>query len=61
MVSHDLPVIAHICERVGIMHQGVILEELSNSDLRNLQAQNDYTKMFFEASIEPIAHREERV
>ncbi|GAA5108229.1 ABC transporter ATP-binding protein [Bartonella jaculi] len=61
MVSHDLPVIAHICERVGIMHHGVILEELSNSDLRNLHAQNDYTKMFFEASIEPIAHREERV
>ncbi|WP_409360857.1 ABC transporter ATP-binding protein [Bartonella heixiaziensis] len=61
MVSHDLPVIAHICERVGIMHHGVILEELSNSDLRNLHAQNDYTKMFFEASIEPIAHREERI
>ncbi|EJF82891.1 ABC transporter ATP-binding protein [Candidatus Bartonella washoeensis] len=61
MVSHDLSVIAHICERVGIMHQGVILEELGNNDLRNLHAQSDYTKMFFEASIEPIAHREERV
>ncbi|WP_336288045.1 ABC transporter ATP-binding protein [Bartonella sp. CB60] len=61
MVSHDLPVIAHICERVGIMHKGVILEELSNDDLRNLHAQHDYTKMFFEASIEPISHKEGRV
>ncbi|WP_455476418.1 ABC transporter ATP-binding protein [Bartonella sp. B17] len=61
MVSHDLPVIAHICERVGIMHRGIILEELSNSDLRHLRAKNDYTKMFFEASIDSIACREERV
>ncbi|WP_455481679.1 ABC transporter ATP-binding protein [Bartonella sp. B35(2025)] len=61
MVSHDLSVIAHICERVGIMHRGVILEELSNNDLRNLRAKNDYTKRFFETSIEPIAYREERV
>ncbi|EJF75625.1 ABC transporter ATP-binding protein [Bartonella alsatica] len=61
MVSHDLAVVAHICERVGIMHKGIILEELSNDDLRNLHAQHDYTKIFFEASIEPIVHREERV
>ncbi|EJF83065.1 ABC transporter ATP-binding protein [Bartonella rattimassiliensis] len=61
MVSHDLAVIAHICERVGIMHKGIILEELSNDELRNLHAQHGYTKEFFEASIEPIVHREERV
>ncbi|MBX4335128.1 ABC transporter ATP-binding protein [Bartonella raoultii] len=61
MVSHDLAVVAHICERVGIMHKGIILEELSNDDLRNLHAQHDYTKMFFEASIEPVVHRDERV
>ncbi|AFR26615.1 ABC transporter ATP-binding protein [Bartonella quintana] len=61
MVSHDLAVVAHICERVGMMHQGIILEELGNDDLRNLHARNDYTKMFFEASIKPIPHREERV
>ncbi|EJF93459.1 ABC transporter ATP-binding protein [Bartonella taylorii] len=61
MVSHDLAVVAHICERVGIMHKGIILEELSNNDLRNLHAHNDYTKMFFEASIDPIAYKEARV
>ncbi|WP_273758425.1 ABC transporter ATP-binding protein [Bartonella sp. AU55XJBT] len=60
MVSHDLAVVAHICERVGIMHKGIILEELSNDELRNLHAQHDYTKVFFEASIEPIVHREQR-
>ncbi|MET3590197.1 peptide/nickel transport system ATP-binding protein [Bartonella silvatica] len=58
MVSHDLAVVAHICERVGIMHKGIILEELSNDDLRNLHAQHNYTKMFFEATIEPVVHRE---
>ncbi|WP_336294215.1 ABC transporter ATP-binding protein [Bartonella sp. CB169] len=61
MVSHDLAVVAHICERVGIMHKGVILEELSNENLRNLHAQHGYTKMFFEASIEPIVHKDEMV
>ncbi|WP_336276477.1 ABC transporter ATP-binding protein [Bartonella sp. CB178] len=61
MVSHDLPVVAHICERVGIMHQGIILEELSNDDLRHLRAKNDYTKMFFKASADPISRREKKV
>lgn len=60
MVSHDLPVVAHICERIGIMHQGVILEELSNSNLRHLRAQHDYTKMFLKASTKPISCEEER-
>ncbi|MDD9333437.1 MAG: ATP-binding cassette domain-containing protein, partial [Bartonella sp.] len=60
MVSHDLAVIAHICERAGIMHKGVIIEELSNNDLRRLHAKDDYTKMFFKSSIEAIVHREER-
>ncbi|MCL6229303.1 ABC transporter ATP-binding protein [Bartonella bilalgolemii] len=60
MVSHDLAVIAHICERAGIMHKGMIIEELSNDDLRRLHSKNDYTKMFFKSSIEAIVHKEER-
>ncbi|AQX28850.1 ABC transporter ATP-binding protein [Bartonella sp. JB63] len=60
MVSHDLSVIAHMCRRAGIMHKGVILEELSNNNLRHLHAKNDYTKMFFETSIEPIFHKEKK-
>ncbi|MCZ2204126.1 ABC transporter ATP-binding protein [Bartonella sp. A05] len=58
MVSHDLSVIAHICSRVGMMHKGSISEELSNNDLRHLRAKNDYTKIFFAASIESIACKE---
>ncbi|MCZ2328736.1 ABC transporter ATP-binding protein [Bartonella sp. F02] len=61
MVSHDLPVVAHICDRVGIMHQGVILEELSNDDLRQFHAKTDYTKMFFAASIQSCLSQEDRV
>jgi len=51
MVSHDLAVVAFLCERVGMMHQGIILEELSNEDLRSARAQHDYTKEFLRASI----------
>lgn len=58
MVSHDLSVIAHICDRVGIMHKGIISEELSNDDLRHSRAKNDYTKIFFAASINSIMCRE---
>ncbi|UXM96596.1 ABC transporter ATP-binding protein (plasmid) [Bartonella sp. HY329] len=54
MVSHDLAVIAHICDNAGIMHHGVILEELSNDDIRHSRAKMPYTKEFLEASIEPI-------
>jgi len=50
MVSHDLTVVAFICQRIGIMYQGVILEELSNKALRQTQAQHSYTKEFLEAS-----------
>jgi len=50
MVSHDLAVVAFICERIGIMHQGIILEELSNEALRASQAQHNYTREFLAAS-----------
>lgn len=59
MVSHDLAVIAHICERAGIMHQGRIIEELSAEQIRHFQAREDYTRAFLEASIEAVARREE--
>ncbi|ALE03552.1 ABC transporter ATP-binding protein [Bartonella ancashensis] len=58
MVSHDLAVVSHICERIGIMHKGSVLEELSNEDLRRLCAKNDYTKMFFRASTKAVSRGE---
>jgi len=51
MVSHDLAVVAFICQHIGFMHQGVILEELSDEALRLRQARHPYTKEFLAASL----------
>lgn len=56
MVSHDLAVVAHICERVGVMHKGIILEELTADDLRQSRASAPYTQEFLQASVEAVAH-----
>lgn len=51
MVSHDLPVIGHMCDRLAVMRQGEIVEVLSRDDLRALRAGHDYTKSLLEASV----------
>jgi ABC-type dipeptide/oligopeptide/nickel transport system, ATPase component len=50
MVSHDLAVVAHMCDRVAIMQHGRILEELSSDALRAGDVREDYTKSFLAAS-----------
>lgn len=50
MVTHDLPVVTHLCSRVGIMHQGRLLEELSADNLRHGIAHENYTRQFLAAS-----------
>ncbi|WP_454854946.1 ABC transporter ATP-binding protein [Rhizobium binxianense] len=59
MVSHDLAVIAHMCERAGIMYRGEILEEFSAGQIRDSKAKEDYTREFLQASIEAVARRPE--
>jgi len=60
MVSHDLAVVAHICERDGVMHKGIILEELTADDLRHSRAKAEYTQEFLHASVEAVAHNQSR-
>ncbi|MCR4521555.1 MULTISPECIES: ABC transporter ATP-binding protein [Bosea] len=57
MVSHDLAVVTHLCERVAMMSEGRILEEMSSADVRAGRAQEPYTREFLEASVgyRPIA------
>ncbi|WAT00720.1 ABC transporter ATP-binding protein [Rouxiella chamberiensis] len=50
MVTHDLAVVAHLCDRVAIMHQGKMLEELTADEIRCGAATQPYTRQFLAAS-----------
>lgn len=50
MVTHDLGVIAHLCQKVAVMQYGKILETLTVEALVNHQAQTPYTRMLLNAS-----------
>ena len=43
-VSHDLGVITHMCERVAVMQQGVVVETLAAADLLRGVATHPYTR-----------------
>ena len=42
LISHDLPLVAHVCDRVLVMYQGPVVEQLPGSALR--QARHPYTR-----------------
>lgn len=50
MVTHDLGVIAHLCQKVAVMQYGKILETLTVDALVSGQAQTAYTQMLVNAS-----------
>ena len=51
MVSHDLGVVTHMCERLIVMQHGEEVESLSAGDLAQRRVQKDYTKRLLEASV----------
>jgi len=51
LVSHDLSVIAHMCDRVLVMKDGVFVDEMTRDDLQAGRTHSDYAKMLFEASM----------
>jgi peptide/nickel transport system ATP-binding protein len=44
LVSHNLAVIAHLCDTLGVMNGGEIVEILSSEVLRNGEAKHPYTR-----------------
>jgi peptide/nickel transport system ATP-binding protein len=50
LVSHDLGVIAHMCERLAVMHGGRIVEELTTAALAAGAAHDPYTRTLLAAS-----------
>jgi peptide/nickel transport system ATP-binding protein len=50
MVSHDLAVIDHMCDRILVMQHGRAVEEMSRDDLANAQMTTPYARSLFDAS-----------
>ncbi len=42
LISHDLPLVGHFCDRIAVMYAGRVVEELKAGDLH--QAQHPYTR-----------------
>jgi peptide/nickel transport system ATP-binding protein len=50
MVSHDLGVVTHMCERLAVMKSGRVVERLSSGDLARGKVSENYTKDLMVAS-----------
>ena len=50
LVSHDLAVIAHMCDRVGVMQAGRIVEEVDAGRLRSGELDHPYSRLLLAAS-----------
>jgi peptide/nickel transport system ATP-binding protein len=50
MVSHDLAVVTHLCERVMVMQRGRTVESLAAADLAAQRMTQPYTRSLMEAS-----------
>ncbi|TAG10718.1 MAG: ABC transporter ATP-binding protein [Rhodobacterales bacterium] len=50
MVSHDLAVIDHMCDRIMVLQHGRTVEEISRDDLANARMTTPYARSLFDAS-----------
>jgi ABC-type dipeptide/oligopeptide/nickel transport system ATPase subunit len=50
LVSHNLAVVAHMCDRLAVMNRGLIVEELDVETLRREAPREAYTRQLLRAS-----------
>ena len=50
LVTHDLGVLVHLCDRVAVMLKGEILETRGASDLSTAELAHPYSRMLVESS-----------
>ena len=51
MVSHDLAVVTHLCQRLIVMQRGLAVETVAAADLAAQRVRVDYTRSLMEASV----------
>ncbi len=52
LVSHNLPIVAHLCDRLAVMQQGQIVEVLDNDALRTRTVKHAYTRQLVDLSLD---------
>ncbi len=50
IVSHDLAVVSYMCDRLAVMRNAQVVEQLTRSELRGREIKTDYTRQLLAAS-----------
>jgi peptide/nickel transport system ATP-binding protein len=58
LISHDLPLVSHFCDRVAVMYAGRVVEEVAAADL--MHARHPYTRGLLEC-LPALSHRKPRL
>ena len=58
LISHDLPLVSHFCDRVAVMYAGRVVEELAAAELT--RARHPYTRGLLEC-LPTLSHRQKRL
>jgi peptide/nickel transport system ATP-binding protein len=58
LISHDLPLVSHFCDRVAVMYAGRVVEDLAAADLTH--ARHPYTRGLLEC-LPTLSHKKQRL
>jgi peptide/nickel transport system ATP-binding protein len=50
LVSHDLAVVSHLCDRIAVMRNGLVVEEVTSDELARGEPAQAYTRQLLLAS-----------